>query len=258
MLFAVAEFETQRHIDLQRQGAKIQQETRGYDVSTGHTFKLRSKEEARDYRYMPEPDLPVLILSDDLLQHCQMVVDSASLPDLIRQRLMTASGLTPSQARVLMEEPGGVSYFERVARGRDSSLALSWITSELMGGIHAQGQTLESTTVRPTQLASLIDLISAGVISGRMGKDVLELMIKGDTRLAATIVEEHGWRKISDSSELETLITEIVLANPDRVAKIKQGKDKILGSLVGEIMKKTKGRADPQLVNDLLKKAIGK
>jgi len=136
-------------------------------------------------------------------------------------------------------------------------MGVNRITSELMGVIHLKGDTLETTAVSAAQLGSLVDLISSGLISGRIGKEVLGLMVGGDTRPASAIVDEKGWRKISDGAALEKIIAETVLANPERVTKIKQGKSKILAALVGEVMKKTKGRADPQVVNELLKKAIG-
>ncbi|RUS23299.1 B subunit of glutamyl-tRNA amidotransferase [Endogone sp. FLAS-F59071] len=247
--------EIRRHIEVLEQGGNIIQETRGYDVMANKTFWLRNKETAPDYRYMPEPDLPTLILS-------QSYVDSlrASLPELPddrRVRIIHQYALNVHDANVLLGEAGGIEYFEAVCKGRDPRSVVNWMTHELFGQLAARAIPFHRCPVSPEQLGSLVDAVKGRLISGTIGKNVLAVMVDGDVRPAELIVEEKEWGVVGDADALRRVCEELVARNQDKVDIIRGGNPKLFIWFVGQAMRETKGRADPVLLNTVLEDVIG-
>ena len=248
------DYEARRQVDILEEGGKIDQETRLFDSDRGVTRPMRSKEEAHDYRYFPDPDLLPLELSEDFIEAIR--ADLPELPDQKKARFVDALGLSDYDAGVLVAEKEVANYFEMVAAGRDAKTAVNWVTGDLFGKLNDTGRDIADSPVSPTNLGRLIDLISDGTLSGRLAKEVFEAMFESG-RPPAEIVEERGLKQVSDSGEIEALIDTIIAGNADKVAEYKSGKDKLFGFFVGQVMKASQGKANPKVVNDILHEKLG-
>ena len=243
-------YEIQRQIEVLEDGGTIMQETRLFDTTSGTTRAMRSKEDAHDYRYFPDPDLLPLVLDEAWVE--QLRAELPELPDDLKLRLIEQYGLSAYDATVLSEDRKTAAFYEEVAKGRDAKLAANWMTVELFGALNKQGKTLATSPVAPTDLGELVDLISDGTISGRIAKDIFAEMVETGA-CASAIVEAKGLKQVSDSGEIETMIDTVLADNADKVAEYKGGKDKLFGFFVGQVMKVSGGQANPAMVNELLK-----
>jgi aspartyl-tRNA(Asn)/glutamyl-tRNA(Gln) amidotransferase subunit B len=247
------EYEARRQIGILEDGGSIDQETRLFDPGRNETRSMRSKEEAHDYRYFPDPDLLPLEFDaayvEDLAQHLP------ELPDAKKRRFTSDYGLSPYDADVLVAERASADYFEAVAKGRDGKAAANWVINELFGRLNRDGRVIEATPVSAQQLGGIIDLIGEGVISGKIAKDLFEIVFTegGDPR---KIVDARGMKQVTDTGAIEAAVDAIIAANPDKVEQAK-AKPTLLGWFVGQVMKTTGGKANPQAVNELLKKKLG-
>lgn len=255
MRFAVAaiEYEARRQIAILEDGGEIDQETRLYDSVKGETRSMRSKEEAHDYRYFPDPDL--LPLEFDQAFVDEIASDLPELPDEKRARFIDELGLTPYDAGVLVAEKETSDFFEQVTNGRDAKLAANWVINDLLGALNKDSRSIEDTPVSADQLGGIIDLIKEGTISGKIAKDVFEIVYNegGDP---AAIVEERGMKQVTDTGAIEAAVDEVIAANPEKVEQAKE-KPQLLGWFVGQVMKATQGKANPQSVNEILRSKIG-
>jgi aspartyl-tRNA(Asn)/glutamyl-tRNA(Gln) amidotransferase subunit B len=247
------EYEARRQIGILEDGGKIDQETRLFDAGKGETRSMRSKEEAHDYRYFPDPDL--LPLEFDQAYVDALAADLVELPDDKKARFVKEMGLSPYDASVLVSEKAIADYFEKVAAGRDGKTAANWVINDLLGALNRSGKDIEAATVSPDQLGAVIDLIREGTISGKIAKDLFEILLTegGDPR---KLVEDRGMKQVTDTGAIEKAVDEIVAANPDKVAQA-LAKPTLAGWFVGQVMKATGGKANPQAVNDLVKKKLG-
>jgi aspartyl-tRNA(Asn)/glutamyl-tRNA(Gln) amidotransferase subunit B len=248
------EYEAQRQVDLIESGGAVVQETRLFDANKMETRPMRSKEDAHDYRYFPDPDLLPVELDDAFLEECR-----ASLPELpdAKRIRYEAMGLTAYNAAVLTAEAETAFWFEDLlAEGVDAKQGSNWLMSELFGALNKTGKTLDESPVNPKQAAELLSLVSDGTISGSIAKQVFEIMLETG-QAASAIVEEKGLKQTSDTGAIETEIAKIMAGNEDKVAEYRSGKDKLFGFFVGQTMKAMQGKANPQIINDLLKKALG-
>jgi len=247
------EYEARRQIEILEDGGEIHQQTRLFDAKTGETRSMRSKEEAHDYRYFPDPDLLPLELTQDYV--AALAGDLPELPDEKRARFIADYGLTPYDADVLVAERESVDYFEAVAKGRDAKQAANWVINELFGRLNKEGQTILDSPISADQLGGILDLIKEGTISGKIAKDVFDIVWTegGDP---AEIVEARGMKQVTDTGAIEKAVDEVVAANPDKVAQAKE-KPALIGWFVGQVMKATGGKASPQAVNELLKSKLG-
>lgn len=252
-LMRAIEFEAERQVDILESGGKIDQETRLFDANKGETRTMRSKEDAHDYRYFPDPDLLPLEFSQEFVDHIKSTLPE--LPDQKKERYMQM-GLSAYDAGVLVSEKAIAAYFEEVVKGHDAKLAANWITAELFGRLNKAGISIEESPVSEKQLSGLLDLIKDNTISGKIAKEVFDQMFETGKE-AAVIVEEQGLKQVTDTGAIEKVIDEVLAANPDKVAEYKSGKDKLFGFFVGQVMKISQGKANPALVNDLLKKKLG-
>jgi aspartyl-tRNA(Asn)/glutamyl-tRNA(Gln) amidotransferase subunit B len=244
------DYEVARQIEIIEDGGVIDQETRLFDTNTGVTRTMRSKEDAHDYRYFPDPDLLPLEISQSDVD--KLAADLPELPDSIKDRLMHDYGLSAYDASVITEERETAAFYEAASKGRDRKLVANWMTVELFGALNKAGLELASSPVSPDALGGLVDLISDGTISGRIAKDVFaDMMVSG--KQAADIVEEKGLKQVSDSGAIEALIDGVLAANEDKVAEYRGGKDKLFGFFVGQVMKQSGGQANPGMVNQLLR-----
>ncbi len=247
------EVEARRQIGILEDGGNIDQETRLYDAVKGETRSMRSKEEAHDYRYFPDPDLLPLELTqsyvDDLKKHLP------ELPDEKRARFMKDFGLSPYDASVLIAERESAAFFEAVANGRDGKTAANWVINELFGRLNKEGKSVTDSPVSASQLGGIVDLISSNAISGKIAKDLFEILWTegGDP---AAIVEQRGMKQVTDTGAIEKAVDEIIAANPDK-AEQARAKPSMLGWFVGQVMKSTGGKANPAAVNDILKAKLG-
>ena len=247
------EYEARRQIAILEDGGKIDQETRLFDPGKGETRSMRSKEEAHDYRYFPDPDLLPLEFDqayvDDLAQHLP------ELPDDKKARLVEKMGLSAYDASVLVSEKAIADYFEQVAEGRDGKLAANWVINDLMGALNKAGKSIEESPRAPSQLGGIIDLIKEGTISGKIAKDLFELVWTegGDPK---ELVEARGMKQVTDTGAIEKAVDDVIAANPDKVEQAK-AKPTMAGWFVGQVMKATGGKANPQAVNDLVKAKLG-
>lgn len=247
------EYEARRQVDILEDGGKIDQETRLFDAKKGETRSMRSKEEAHDYRYFPDPDLLPLELDEAWISAIER--DIPELPDEKKSRLMHAYGLSAYDASVLVAERASAEFFESVAKGRDGKLAANWLINELFGRLNKEGKSIEESPISAVQLGEVIDLIQAGTISGKMAKDVFEIAwAEGGS--PAEIVEKRGMKQVTDTGAIEAAVDAIIAANPDKEAQAK-AKPTMLGWFVGQVMKSTGGKANPQSVNDILKAKLG-
>ena len=247
------EHEARRQIDVIADGGAIEQETRLFDPDKGETRSMRNKEEAHDYRYFPDPDLLPLELAPSLVDELQAHLPE--LPDDKRARFVHDYALPGYEAAVLTVERATADYFETVAKGRDAKAAANWVINELFGRLNKEGKDIAASPVSAAQLGAILDLIADGTISGKIGKDVFEIVWAegGDPR---AIVETRGLKQVTDVSALEKLVDDIVAKNPDKVGDAKTN-PKAIGWFVGQVMKASAGKANPQVVNELLKKRIG-
>ncbi|HEU0117574.1 MAG TPA: Asp-tRNA(Asn)/Glu-tRNA(Gln) amidotransferase subunit GatB [Alphaproteobacteria bacterium] len=247
------EYESQRQVEVLEGGEAIKQETRLWDTGKGVTRSMRSKEEAHDYRYFPDPDLLPLKLEAAFVDAIKKTLPE--LPDEKKARFISDYGLKQYDASVLVAEKSSADFFEKVAKGRDGKLAANWVTGDFFGALNKLGKTIETSPISADALGGLIDLIANATISGRIAKDVFEAMLESG-KPAAQIVEEKGLKQVTDTGAIEKSIDEILAANADKVAEYKSGKDKLFGFFVGQVMKATGGKANPAMLNDLLKKKL--
>jgi aspartyl-tRNA(Asn)/glutamyl-tRNA(Gln) amidotransferase subunit B len=247
------DYEAARQVEVIEGGGTIKQETRLWDNAKGETRSMRSKEEAHDYRYFPDPDLLPLNIEQSYVDAIKATLPE--LPDQKKHRFMKDFGLSAYDASVLIMERPRANYYETVAKGRDPKLAANWVTNELLGALNKDGKTLEESPVTAEQLGGLIGLIADNTISGKIAKDVFaDMMATGKD--AAKIVDEKGLKQITDSGAIEKIVDEVIAENPDNVAAFKGGKDKLFGFFVGQVLKKSGGKANPDIVNELLKKKL--
>jgi aspartyl-tRNA(Asn)/glutamyl-tRNA(Gln) amidotransferase subunit B len=247
------DYESRRQVEILEGGGKIIQETRLWDTSKGETRSMRSKEEAHDYRYFPDPDLLPLKLDAKWVDDIKKTLPE--LPDEKKARFISEYSLKPYDASVLVAERASADFFEKVAKGRDGKLAANWVTGDLFGALNKLGKSIEESPISADALGGLVDLLSDQTISGRIAKDVFEAMLETG-KPAAQIVEEKGLKQVTDTGAIEKAIDEILAANADKVAEYKSGKDKLFGFFVGQVMKTTGGKANPAMLNDLLKKKL--
>jgi aspartyl-tRNA(Asn)/glutamyl-tRNA(Gln) amidotransferase subunit B len=247
------EVEARRQIAILEDGGSIDQETRLFDPGRGETRSMRSKEEAHDYRYFPDPDL--LPLEFDQAYVDDLARRLPELPDAKKARFMADYGLTPYDAGVLVAERASADFYEDVAKGRDGKAAANWVINELFGRLNKEGKDISTSPVSADQLGGVIDLIGEGVISGKIAKDLFEIVFTegGDPR---EIVERRGMKQVTDTGAIETAIDAVIAANPDKVEQAK-AKPTLLGWFVGQVMKQTGGKANPQAVNEILKSKLG-
>jgi aspartyl-tRNA(Asn)/glutamyl-tRNA(Gln) amidotransferase subunit B len=247
------EYEAQRQVDLIESGGAVVQETRLFDPNKMETRSMRSKEDAHDYRYFPDPDLLPVELDDAFLEECR-----ASLPELpdAKRARYEALGLTAYNAAVLTAEAETAFWFEDLlAEGVDAKQGSNWLMSELFGALNKLGKTLDESPVNPKQAAELLGLVADGTISGSIAKQVFEIMLETG-QAASAIVAEKGLKQTNDAGAIEVEIAKIMAANEDKVAEYRSGKDKLFGFFVGQTMKAMQGKANPQIINDLLKKML--
>jgi len=244
------EYEARRQIEILEEGGAIAQQTRLFDVARGITRPMRSKEEAQDYRYFPDPDLLPLVLDPDWV--ARLRAELPELPDAKKARFVSQYVLSPDDAGVLVTEKETALFFERVTVGRDPKATAHWIIGDLFGVLNRLGVGIEASPISADQLGALIDLIADGTLSNRLAKGVFAEMVATGTDPVA-IVEAKGMRQVTDQDEIAATIDAVLAANPDKLAQYRGGRDKLYGFFVGEIMRATGGKANPALVNRLLK-----
>src|SRR5688500_4866964 len=248
------DYEIGRHIDVLEHGGRIVQETRLFDAAQGRTYSMRSKEEAHDYRYFPEPDLPPLLVTDDRRQAIAQALPE--LPDERRRRFIEQYALPAYDAALLTQTRGVADYFEETARQSGNAKAASnWVMGEVLRAMKERAIEIDAVPVAPAALAGLIAIVENGTISSTVAKDVFAKMYESG-RAAGDIVAAEGLAQISDSSSLEPIVRRVVSAHGDIVAEIRAGKDRKFQFLVGQVMKETRGKGDPKLVTDLMRAAI--
>jgi aspartyl-tRNA(Asn)/glutamyl-tRNA(Gln) amidotransferase subunit B len=245
--------ESRRQIEIIEDGGKIDQETRLFDSSKGETRSMRSKEEAHDYRYFPDPDLLPLELEQAYVD--KLAAALPELPEAKRARFMKSYGLSAYDADVLTAEKENADFFETVAKGRDGKLAANWVINELFGRLNKEGKSVTTSPLSAAQLGAIVGLIGDGTISGKIAKDLFEIVWTegGDP---ADVVEKRGMKQVTDTGAIEKAIDDIIAKNPDKVAQV-QAKPTMLGWFVGQVMKASGGKANPAAVNDILKRKLG-
>ncbi|HVE23701.1 MAG TPA: Asp-tRNA(Asn)/Glu-tRNA(Gln) amidotransferase subunit GatB [Acidocella sp.] len=248
------EAEAQRQIAVWESGGVVEQETRLYDPAKGETRSMRSKEDAHDYRYFPEPDLLPLVLEQEWVDSLKAALPE--LPDDKRRRFCEQYGITFYDAGVLTAEQTTADFYESVAKGRDAKLAANWISGDFFAALNRTGKTIETSPVSALALGQLLDLISDQTINGRIAKDVFEEMVETGASPSA-IVEAKGLRQVTDTGAIDQAVTAVLAANQDKVAEYKSGKDKLFGFFVGQVMKAMAGKGNPALVNEAVKKQLG-
>jgi aspartyl-tRNA(Asn)/glutamyl-tRNA(Gln) amidotransferase subunit B len=245
------EYEAGRQVELLEDGGKVDQETRLWDVAKGVTRPMRSKEHAHDYRYFPDPDLLPLVL--DPKEIARIKASMPELPDAKKARFVDQYKLSPYDASVLVAEQEQAAYFEEVAKGRkDPKLAANWVIVELFGALNKQGKDVTNSPVSAKNLAGLLDLMENDTISGRIAKDVFQIMVETG-KDAASIVEEKGLRQVTDTGAIDAAIAKVMAENEAKVAEYRAGKVTLFGWFVGQVMKGTGGKANPAKVNEILK-----
>jgi aspartyl-tRNA(Asn)/glutamyl-tRNA(Gln) amidotransferase subunit B len=258
------EYEARRQVDLIEEGGTVVQETRLFDPDKGETRSLRSKEDAHDYRYFPDPDLLPVELSPAFLDECRHSLPE--LPDAKRARYVEQLGLSAYNASVLTAEAETARWFEALLaesalkqqkpESQVAKAAANWLISDLFGALNRLGKTIEQSPVSPAHGAELLALVANGTLSGTLAKQVFEIMIESGED-PASIVAARGLQQTSDTGAIEAAIADVMTSNPDKVAEYRGGKDKLFGFFVGQVMRAMAGKANPQVVNDLLKKALG-
>lgn len=247
------EREAERQVAVYEGGGQVVQETRLYDPGKGETRSMRSKEFAHDYRYFPDPDLLPLRLTQEQVDQIRLSIPE--LPDDKKNRFIADYGLSPYDASVLVAERETADYFEQVAAGRDAKAAANWVITNLFAVLNRKGLGIAESPVTPAHLGKLIDLIGNNTISGRLAKDVFDIMAEtgGDPEV---IVEEKGLRQITDEGAIEAAVAQAIASNPGQAAQFKAGEDKVVGWFVGQVMKLTKGKANPKQVNEILRRKL--
>ena len=247
------EYEARRQIEILEDGGKIDQETRLFDPNKGETRSMRSKEEAHDYRYFPDPDLLPLVLDPAWVKEIEQTLPE--LPDAKKARLQSQYGLSAYDAGVLIIDADRADYFEAAAKGRDAKLVANWVTNELLAKLSAAGTAFSDSPLPASDIAQLVELIENGTISSKIAKEVFEHMWNGEGR-PAEIVEKRGLVQINDTGAIEKAIDDLIAGNPDKAEAVKD-KPQALGWFVGQVMKATGGKANPATVNELLRKKLG-
>lgn len=247
------EYESARQVELIEGGAAVKQETRLWDPVKMETRSMRSKEEAHDYRYFPDPDLLPLVLEQSYVDGIKATLPE--LPDQKKHRFMKDFGLSNYDAGVLIAEKTRAEYYESAANDSDPKLAANWILNELLGLLNKEGKDITESPIAAKQIGGLVALIKDNTISGKIAKDVFADMY-ATSKDAGVIVEEKGLKQVTDVGAIEAIVDQIIAANPDSVAGFKAGKDKLFGFFVGQVMKETQGKANPAIINDLLKKKL--
>jgi aspartyl-tRNA(Asn)/glutamyl-tRNA(Gln) amidotransferase subunit B len=247
------DYEARRQVEILEDGGAIAQETRLFDSDKGVTRTMRSKEEAHDYRYFPDPDLLPLTLSEEFIERIK--ADLPELPEEKKARFVSELNLSAYDAEILVAERAVAEYFEEAAAGRDAKTAANWITSELFGALNRHDLDIGGSPISAARLGGLVDLIADGTISGRIARDVFEEMWENG-RAAADIVEDKGLKQVSDTGELEAIVDQVIAGGAGQVEQFRSGNEKILGWFVGQVMKLSQGKANPQMVNEILRKKL--
>jgi aspartyl-tRNA(Asn)/glutamyl-tRNA(Gln) amidotransferase subunit B len=247
------EYEARRQVDLLEEGGTVQQQTRLFDSVRGETRAMRTKEEAHDYRYFPDPDLLPLELEPDWVERIKKSLPE--LPDDKKARFIKDYGLSPYDAGVLVAEQSSADFFETVAKGRDGKIAANWVMGELFAILNKTNATIETSPVSAEALGGMLDLLKDGTISGRIAKDVFAAMVETG-KPAKTIVEEKGLQQITDTGPIEAAADDVIAKNPKQVEQYKGGNANLIGWFVGQVMKATGGKANPAAVNEILKKKL--
>ena len=247
------EHEANRQVDVIEEGGCIDQETRLFDTKKNETRSMRSKEDAHDYRYFPDPDLLPLEINDALINEIKK--NMPELPDEKKKRFIDKFNLSAYEANILVSDIETSKYFEEVIKSSDVKLSTNWITGELFALLNDKNLEISKSPISAKNLSKLINLIKDGTISGKIAKSVFEIMAEADKN-PIDIVEEKGLKQLSDPKELEVLIDKVINDNPDKVKEYVSGKDKLFGFFVGQVMKVSGGKANPQLINDILKKKL--
>ncbi len=247
------EFEAARQVEILENGGKIDQETRLFDAINGETRTMRSKEDAMDYRYFPDPDLPPLVLSQAFVDDIKKSLPE--LPQAKKARYISQFGIPEYDAGVLTASDEISAYFEKLIQKHEPKICVTWLTVELFGRMNKLGINFENLKISAENLCQLLDLIKSGEISGKIAKDVLDIMIETGED-AAQIVETKGFKQVSDTGAIEKIIDDVIAKNPQMLADYKSGKDKLFGFFVGQVMKESKGQANPAVVNELLKNKL--
>ncbi|HZZ69429.1 MAG TPA: Asp-tRNA(Asn)/Glu-tRNA(Gln) amidotransferase subunit GatB [Phenylobacterium sp.] len=250
---AAIEYEARRQIEILEDGGKIDQETRLFDPTKGETRSMRSKEEAHDYRYFPDPDLLPLDLDPAWVKRIEATLPE--LPDAKKGRFQSQYGLSAYDAQVLISEQARADYYEAAAKGRDAKLTANWVTNDLAARLTAGGIEIENSPIFPAAIGELVQLIEEGVISSKIAKDVFERMWLGEG-WASGIVEKQGLRQVSDTGELEAIIDKLIADNPGQAAQVAE-KPQAIGWFVGQVMKATAGKANPGVINQMLRAKLG-
>jgi len=250
-------YEANRQVDLIEEGKTINQETRLFDTKKNETRSMRSKEDAHDYRYFPDPDLLPLEVTDEFIE--KLKADIPELPDDKKKRFIDKFKVSPYEATILVSDMETAKYFEEVVakmgKNQDMKLAVNWIIGELFAVLNNKNLEISESPISAKNLAKLVNLIKNGTISGKIAKTIFELMIDGD-KDPQIIVEEKGLKQESDPKALEALIDKIINDNREKAIEYKQGKEKLFGFFVGQAMKVSGGKANPQLINEILKKKL--
>ena len=246
-------YEAKRQIKLIESGESINQETRLYNIDTGETRSMRSKEDAHDYRYFPDPDLLPLEIEDKWIEEIKSTIPE--LPDQKKNRFIKDYNLNEYDAGVIVSDKATSDYYEKVVKNRSPKLVTTWVTSELFSILNKKNLTIDESPVSHDKLGELIDNIESGKVSNRLAKDIFEEMCETG-KSPSDIISEKGLSQISDEGELEKLVNDVLSANPENVEKYKNGKDKLFGFFVGEAMKLSKGKANPKILNELLKSKL--
>ena len=243
----------ERQVELLESGQKVIQETRLFDAQKGETRSMRGKEEAHDYRYFPDPDLLPLIVEQSLID--EIAASLPELPDEKRTRFVTEFGMTEYDASVLTADTENAAFFEEVAAGNDGKLAANWVINELFGRLNKEGKSVDESPINPEQIGGIIDLIATGDISGKIGKDLFEI-VWDEGGIPAEIVEARGMKQVTDTGAIEAVVDEVIAANPDKVEQAK-AKPTLSGWFVGQVMKASGGKANPQAVQQIVKAKLG-
>ncbi len=247
------DYEARRQIELIEDGNEVDQETRLFDTKKQETRSMRSKEDAHDYRYFPDPDLLPLEIENSYIENLKK--NLPELPDQKKQRLITEFKLSNYEASVIISDQAVSAYYEEVAKNSDYKLAATWLMGELFATLNKEGKEISESPVSAANLAKMINLIKNGTISGKIAKTVFEEMIKNDED-PIRIVENKGLKQTSDPKEIESIIDKVLSSNQDKVTQYKSGKDKLFGFFVGQVMKEMKGKGNPGMINDILKSKL--
>ncbi|GAB3124460.1 Asp-tRNA(Asn)/Glu-tRNA(Gln) amidotransferase subunit GatB [Novispirillum itersonii] len=247
------EIEAKRHVEVYESGGDIVQETRLFDPSRGETRSMRSKEHAHDYRYFPDPDLLPLEFDDAFVEAIRATLPE--LPDEKKARFVETYGMTGYDAGVLVMEKETAAYFEEAAKGRDGKQVANWLITTLFGGLNKKGLSITESPISPAQLGQLVDLVNDNTISGRLAKDVFEIMLE-EGKDPAVIVEERGMKQVTDTGAIEAACDAVIAANPEKAQDVRDGKEKLIAWFIGQVMKATQGKANPGMLQEILKKKL--